>query len=56
MKKSTVARKLLLTENCEYCGDPDASYQCNPYESEIHDDDTGHWMCAECVKEWNDEV
>ena len=34
---------------CEYCGDPADYFGPDPYNSEINDDYTEHWICEECL-------
>lgn len=35
-------------ENCEQCGNPDATYAPDPYAEEILDDETPVWLCEQC--------
>jgi hypothetical protein len=33
---------------CEYCSNKGARYIPDPFSSEIHGDDTPHWICDDC--------
>ena len=43
---------------CYKCGEvkADAQYRTNPFEEEIHNDLTKHWICDDCWNTENDEV
>lgn len=34
---------------CEFCGDwDDVEFKPDPYDADIHDDKTPHWICGNC--------
>ena len=39
-----------IGEECEYCGHKgdDVEFQENPFDAEIHNDHTEHWICDQC--------
>ena len=56
MEVNEVAKNLLLGENCECCWAPGASLTYNPYEADVNDDYTEHWICDDCLAMLADEV
>ncbi len=47
-----------MKENkCEYCGSKEnVEFQQDPYQAEINNDFTDHWLCDECVELAGDEI
>ena len=43
---------------CEYCGyvGEDVKKSEDPYNSEINNDDTLHWLCPRCIEESAAEI
>jgi hypothetical protein len=42
---------------CEYCGSTKNVKYCeNPFDQEINDDDTEHWICDSCYQEAADDI
>jgi len=37
-----------VTRNCEHCGSEYGHWQEDPYESDLHGDNTLHVICDEC--------
>lgn len=34
---------------CEFCGDyEDVAFRLDPYEADVHNDNTPHWICGNC--------
>ena len=54
--KRDKAKRLLLNKPCEYCGNPEAIYREDPYNSEILNDYTKHWICDICYQEQLNEI
>lgn len=52
-RKANVLRELgELLHACEQCGIVlgEVRFQVNPYEYEIHGDQTEHWLCIRCIE------
>ena len=43
-------------KNCEYCGASDATYTEDPFDLEVYNDHTKHWICNECASERFDDT
>jgi len=44
-------------DECEYCGSTeDVIFTADPYASEIGNDDTEYWLCADCIRIALDEI
>ena len=54
--KKTKEPKESKKRKCTICKKLGAKFQTNPYEEEIHEDHTKHWICDKCANELYQEV
>lgn len=50
--------KFPKADPCEYCGKEkdDVSFREDPYNSDVNEDHTKHWICDSCHQERADDI